>query len=126
MPEVNTFAILPAQSSPFYAVEVTRAYGLAEVRWPSGRRTLEQYAANVVTTDAEREFARNSDVLRLAKRANLEASMLEFQHNTYRRGYFIRTKRRRKARKVESLTWIHPNEYTGPAPMRGGLLPDAS
>ena len=121
----DTFMIFPPKQAPFLAATVVQALGFALVDWPSGRRTLEQYASSVVVSDLELAMARNDDSILRAKTANLIDSMAEFQLSHAQHGYFIRTKKRPKARKVTAVTWVHPNTYDGPIPDAHGVLPNA-
>lgn len=115
------------------AASVCQAYGYGIVTWPSGRRTLEQYAATAVITDLERSRAggRRRDVLACpignalaaTKIENLLRSLNDWRARKHPAGWFIRVHRgRRKARAVRAVAWLHPESYVGPAPQRGGVL----
>lgn len=106
------------------SVSVCQAYGYGIITWPSGRRTLEQYAATAVITDLERLQQRSDEAaLAAAKIENLLRSAHEWRRTHHPAGWFIRDRRgRRKARAVRGVAWLHPTSYEGPAPQRGGVL----
>ena len=118
----DTFMVFPPKQPHNQLATVIQALGFAVVEWPSGRRTLEQYASNVIVSDLEQVLARDPKSLMRAKQLNLEATMRDFQHRTNVSGYFIKTKKRKKARKVDAVAWVHPNKYDGPIPNRHGVL----
>ena len=105
------------------AVSIMKAHGCALVQWPSGRRTLEQFAWIAVMSDVEAMMAYNVEALKAVYRENLDHSMRDFQTRYPRHGYLLRQRRRIKPRRVVSVEWVKPSEYRGPAPMRGGVLP---
>lgn len=106
---------------------VKMACGAALVTWPSGHRTLEQYAGTAVMSDLEIAMARDADNLKAMKSENLANTMADYRRMTWRAGWLVRKKygRRPKARQAVSVEWLAPSTYRGPAPIIGSLLPEA-
>lgn len=98
------------------AVHVVRACGAAIVEWPSGLKTLEQFIGTAVASDLEVRYTQSSDALFCHKLQNLDYTMFDWQQRTAKRGYWIREKRRKKARRVVNVQWLKPSDYHGPAP----------
>jgi hypothetical protein len=118
-----TWDVLPWQEHPVFACSAAKALTFAIVEWPSGRKTVEQGVATAVISSDESRTARSVEGLKAAKLFNLEKSIEEWQRRTAVNGWWIRTKRRPKARRVLTVTWVRPSHYDGPAADRGGALP---
>jgi len=116
----DIFDIQPPQSPATIAITVIKAVGCARVMWPSGRITLEMYGGNTLITPVEQMMARGN--LLAAKEENLRNTMRDFSQRTVQNGYWVRWKRRRKARRIISVEWLKPSTYDGPKPDRWGIL----
>lgn len=120
--------VYPWQMAMSQAMSVCKAHGLAIVDWPSGRRTVEEYAGNALISHREvQRVASAAFNLRAAKEENLRRSMESFREETLRQGWWIRHKHGRpQARRVAAVEWVKPSAYRGPAPSRGGLVETAA
>ncbi len=115
--------VYPWQRPMTMACDVTKAVGLVLVEWPSGRKTAEIYGATVLVSDWEQDMVRNRAALLAAKLENLDNTMADFSARLVKNGWLIRTKRRRKPRRILAATFVKPSAYTGPAPSAHGILP---
>jgi hypothetical protein len=108
--------------------EVCQGYGAGVVFWPSGRRTLIEYAMTATFSRLERlrqSTPAQVQALKDAKQQALEDSAEDFRAEHYQRGWLIRTKKGRpQARAVNAITWVNPKDYAGPFPNRFGVLSD--
>ncbi len=118
----ETWEITPWKQPTNQAVRLARACGGALVTWPSGRRTLEQFAGCALVSELEYRVARDPERLLEMKVENLHATMRHWQEQTYQRGYWMREKRRVKARRVLAVEWLKLSAYHGPPLGRGGVL----
>lgn len=105
-----------------YCAQVLKAVGYALVQWPSGRQTLEMYGGTAVMTAVEAANALYPERLKAQKEENLNRTMQDFQDRSLRSGYWIRQRRRRKARRIVNVLWVRPDLYLGPMPKHHSVL----
>ena len=116
--------VTPWMQPAAYCCEIAKAFGVAVVTWPSGKRTLERYGGNVIVSELELHTARNRDVLKQCKLENLNRTMERFIEDTHRGSFWVRrTGRRPKYRRIVSAEFMPESQYRGPVPVNHSVLP---
>ncbi len=119
---MTTRTMTPAEADPYIELtewqrpiderlDVQKAIGGLIVEWPSGKRTLEFYAGDVVMSDIE---ATAGFDMRSHKTEQLVRTMANFRQRVIRHGYFIRDKHRKKARRIVAHEWIRISAVASP------------